>query len=102
VSQADPNRRADHHVTARLPSRTRRAIEQLATAHGRSLSAELRAAIGVHAARATLAYLDTPQGTAGISSGELSRLRVQVEKELRTAEKYAYPAPPRLASLDPQ
>jgi hypothetical protein len=75
-------------------------IEQLAMVHGRTLSAELRAAIGVHAARATLAYLDTPQGTAGISSSELGRLRVHVEGDLRTAEEHAYPSPPRLTDAN--
>src|SRR4051812_30608114 len=74
-------------------------IGDLAKYHGRNRSDEMRLALFVHNARATLAYLNSPDGELELGE-RLHEARQQVERDLEEleAEVYAHRLPPMLGS----
>lgn len=80
-------------VAFRAPQELAARVEQLANYHGRSPSAELRLALAVHNARATLRFLDTTEGKTG---SDREQTRGKVEADLRRLEAEAYQPRPAL------
>jgi hypothetical protein len=76
-------------VTFRAPQSMAARLGELARYHGRNFSEEVRLALAVHDARATLRYLGTEDGAAEVGD-DLERVRDEVEADLRDLEAATY------------
>jgi predicted DNA-binding protein len=81
----------ERQLAARVSPEMQRAFADFATYHGRSISEELRVAIDVHIACATLAYLGRPEALEELGSPEQVKeatKRVKADMERLSSDAY--------------
>jgi|GEM_PF-4011416 len=88
-------------ISTRVTPEIDQRFDQLAEFHGRSKSEEVRWAMIVFDAMATLDYLHGPEAKAELSPAELRKARKQVEADLHEFTAQALRKAPRLPLYHP-
>lgn len=90
----------DVQLSVRVPRQAAARLSDLATHHGRTRSEEIRAALEIHDARATLAYLKTGHAADALGADVARREQARARALLRRIEASCFGPRPAFPLLD--